>query len=354
MYKNNVLQMKVVEHNNNNMVIGLVWSSYFSFRLLRMSLIDIRAHTHLYTHTPSHSLQQFVKGSGSFVTEMADAVLNGLTSNRHSKFMAKFREFEERERKLRETPASTSASLSRDGSVDDETEKSPTSAKEEGEGMEKSPTSVKEREESTTPVEGTGEKTASTPEESVDTSEPAAQDSASKQVSITSDDSRGSPLEGETLLLHDNNTNDEPAIAPPPLSLPSQEVSKDSNNSSFDKNTSEDRRNTSDSVGSSPPKGKPLLSGGVVEEGEGEGEEEVSSLSGEASAGVEGGDLKVASLERSSSSTTTTTSSSSSNSSSTPATPTPLPLPLAVSAAPGGTEPVDEEGEPMEEEGIVL
>lgn len=306
-----------------------------------MSLIDIRAHTHLYTHTPSHSLQQFVKGSGSFVTEMADAVLNGLTNNRHSKFMAKFREFEERERKLRETPASTSASLSRDSSVDDETEKSPTSAKEEGEGMEKSPTSAKEREESTTPVEGTGEKMASGPEESMDTSEPAAQDSASKQVSITSDDSRGSPLEEETLLHHDNNT------APP--ALPPHEGSEDSNNSSFDKNTSEDRRNSSDSVGSSPPKGKPLLSGGVVEEGEGEGEE-VSSLSGEACAGVEGGDLKVASLERSSS--TTTTTSSSSNSSSTPATPTPLPL--AVSAAPGGTEPVDEEGEPMEEEGIVL
>ena len=82
-----------------------------------------------------------MKGAGSFVTEMADAVLNGLTNNRHSKFMAKFREFEEKERKLRETPASTSsgsASLSRDSSRD-ETEKSLTSAK--------------EGEESTTPVE---------------------------------------------------------------------------------------------------------------------------------------------------------------------------------------------------------
>ena len=284
---------------------------------------------------------------------MADAVLNGLTNNRHSKFMAKFREFEERERKLRETPASTSASLSRDSSVDDETEKSPTSAKEEGEGMEKSPISVKEKEESTTPVEGTGEKTAGGPEESMDTSEPAAQqDSASKQGSITSDDSRGSPLEEETPLHHDNNTNNDTTIAPPLPALPPHEGSEDSNNSSFDKNTSEDRRNSSDSVGSSPPKRKPLPSG--VVEGEGKGEE-VSSLSGEANAGVEGGDLKVASLERSSSSTTTTTTSSSSNSSSTPATPPlPLPLPLALSAAPGGTEPVDEEGEPMEEEGIVL
>ena len=82
-----------------------------------------------------------MKGAGSFVTEMADAVLNGLTNNRHSKFMAKFREFEERERKLRETPASTSsgsASLSRDNSKDE---------------AEKSPTSVKEGEGSMTPVE---------------------------------------------------------------------------------------------------------------------------------------------------------------------------------------------------------
>ena len=42
------------------MVIGLVWSSYFSFRLLRMSLIDIHtlilALTH--THTHPHTLPQ--------------------------------------------------------------------------------------------------------------------------------------------------------------------------------------------------------------------------------------------------------------------------------------------------------
>ena len=32
------------------------------------------------------SLQQFAKGCGGFVTEMADAILNGLTNGRHSKF----------------------------------------------------------------------------------------------------------------------------------------------------------------------------------------------------------------------------------------------------------------------------
>ena len=40
----------------------------------------------------AHSLQQFVKGTGSFVTEMADAVLNGLTNNRHSKFIEKMKQ----------------------------------------------------------------------------------------------------------------------------------------------------------------------------------------------------------------------------------------------------------------------
>ena len=40
----------------------------------------------------AHSLQQFVKGAGSFVTEMADAVLNGLTNNRHSKFVEKMKQ----------------------------------------------------------------------------------------------------------------------------------------------------------------------------------------------------------------------------------------------------------------------
>lgn len=39
----------------------------------------------------AHSLQQFVKGTGSFVSEMADAVLNQLTHGRHSKFIEKTR-----------------------------------------------------------------------------------------------------------------------------------------------------------------------------------------------------------------------------------------------------------------------
>ena len=67
---------------------------------LTLSLSLSLSLTHTHTHT--HSLQQFVKGCSNFVTEMADAVLNGLTNNRHSKFMSKFKAFEERERKLRE------------------------------------------------------------------------------------------------------------------------------------------------------------------------------------------------------------------------------------------------------------
>ena len=45
---------------------------------------------------------------------MADAVLNGLTNNRHSKFMSKFKAFEEKERKLREGPSSSSRKESKD------------------------------------------------------------------------------------------------------------------------------------------------------------------------------------------------------------------------------------------------
>ena len=45
------------------------------------------------------SLQQFVKGSGGFVNEMANAVLNGLTNNRHSWFADKLRAFEETQKK---------------------------------------------------------------------------------------------------------------------------------------------------------------------------------------------------------------------------------------------------------------
>ena len=43
----------------------------------------------------SSSLQQFVKGTGSFVAEMADAILNGLTSGRHGNFMETVRKEEE-------------------------------------------------------------------------------------------------------------------------------------------------------------------------------------------------------------------------------------------------------------------
>ena len=58
-------------------------------------------HTPTPSHTHPHSLQQFVKGTGSFVSEMADAVLNGLTNGRHSKFTEKFRSFEESERRAK-------------------------------------------------------------------------------------------------------------------------------------------------------------------------------------------------------------------------------------------------------------
>ena len=34
-----------------------------------------------------YSLQQFVKGCGSFAMEMADAILNSLTNGRHTKFL---------------------------------------------------------------------------------------------------------------------------------------------------------------------------------------------------------------------------------------------------------------------------
>ena len=44
------------------------------------------------------SLLQFVKGAGSFASEMADAVLNSLTAGRHEKFMGKYHTWEETER----------------------------------------------------------------------------------------------------------------------------------------------------------------------------------------------------------------------------------------------------------------
>jgi len=45
------------------------------------------------------SLQNFVRGAGGFVSEMATAVLNGLTNNRHSSFVQKLNTFEEKESK---------------------------------------------------------------------------------------------------------------------------------------------------------------------------------------------------------------------------------------------------------------
>ena len=51
-------------------------------------------HTHTHTHTHTHSLLQFVKGAGSFASEMADAVLNSLTGGRHETFMEKYHTWE--------------------------------------------------------------------------------------------------------------------------------------------------------------------------------------------------------------------------------------------------------------------
>ena len=45
------------------------------------------------------SLQQFVKGCGSFATEMGDAILNSLTNGRHAKFMETLHQKEEKENK---------------------------------------------------------------------------------------------------------------------------------------------------------------------------------------------------------------------------------------------------------------
>ena len=45
------------------------------------------------------SLQQFVKGCGSFASEMGNAILNSLTNGRHGKFMETLRQKEEKEDK---------------------------------------------------------------------------------------------------------------------------------------------------------------------------------------------------------------------------------------------------------------
>ena len=60
--------------------------------------------THTHTHTHTHSLLQFVKGAGSFASEMADAVLNSLTGGRHETFMEKYHTWEEKEKKSRMKP----------------------------------------------------------------------------------------------------------------------------------------------------------------------------------------------------------------------------------------------------------
>lgn len=62
------------------------------------------------------SLQQFVKGTGSFVAEMADAILNGLTSGRHGNFMESVRK-EEEERQQKQKEQKEENEEERDGSL---------------------------------------------------------------------------------------------------------------------------------------------------------------------------------------------------------------------------------------------
>ena len=44
------------------------------------------------------SIQQFVKGCGSFVTDMADAILTSLTNGRHAKFAEMIKKEEEKKK----------------------------------------------------------------------------------------------------------------------------------------------------------------------------------------------------------------------------------------------------------------
>ena len=176
------------------------------------------------------------------------------------------------------------------------------------------------------------EKDGSPEQQQMDTSEPP-QD-PSKRDSITTDDSRGSPL-----LLPDEETLHE-AVKPPSLPLEGNEDSI----SSFDKNIdnmsegsqhSSSHSPTSDSDGSCL-KRKPLPSGA----------EEVSSLSQEASVGV-GGDQMSLLAGRGS---TTTSSGGGSPATPTPPPPPPLPLPPPAPGVIGG--PVEEEEEEPMEEGV--
>ena len=163
----------------------------------------------------THSLQQFVKGTGSFVTEMADAVLNGLTNNRHSKFMAKYKAFEEKERKLREGVTSSRSNSK------DETEKATTSVRVKEEPPQRS------REGSATVTDKADET-----EQQMDVSESTADGKSDiKQDLITNEDSRDSVRSEEmsasleTEDSHDNEDSNTIDLRKPELGSLSREDS---------------------------------------------------------------------------------------------------------------------------------
>lgn len=70
---------------------------------------------HLFLVCVCISLQHFVRGAGGFVSEMATAVLNGLTNNRHSSCMQKLKSFEDR----KPSPAETSSTGTGGGGGED-------------------------------------------------------------------------------------------------------------------------------------------------------------------------------------------------------------------------------------------
>ena len=65
-------------------------------------------HTYMYI-VYTHSLMQFVKGAGSFASEMADAVLNSLTGGRHERFIEKYHVWEDQERRGKIKPVDSKA-----------------------------------------------------------------------------------------------------------------------------------------------------------------------------------------------------------------------------------------------------
>ena len=65
-------------------------------------------HTYMYI-VYTHSLMQFVKGAGSFASEMADAVLNSLTGGRHERFIEKYHVWEDQERRGKMKPVDSKA-----------------------------------------------------------------------------------------------------------------------------------------------------------------------------------------------------------------------------------------------------